>query len=228
MLIRILCILATTIGLHIASTAPNVADFDTEKPISTNSFELMLSSRALRKAQKIIYWLIAQTEIFAIAIQNGPTLSLSLFDFYSSSSGAPFSLLIGCSLVVTGAALRLKCYKTLGRHFTFEGVISEDHQLVKDGPYKYIRYTGAVLAYIGLMIYYGSEGTWFRGSFVCGTILGKTFAASATLGMSLLICGLLGRIPKEDKALKVKFGPEWDIWAAETYVALKVHTHDTI
>jgi hypothetical protein len=55
MLIRILCILATTIGLHIASTAPNVADFDTEKPISTNSFELMLSSKALRKAQKVLH-----------------------------------------------------------------------------------------------------------------------------------------------------------------------------
>ncbi|KAJ7788276.1 hypothetical protein B0H14DRAFT_2398565, partial [Mycena olivaceomarginata] len=58
---------------------------------------------------------------------------------------------------LTGATLRLECYKTLGRHFTFEAVISEDHQLVKDGPHKYIRhlsYTGAVLAYIGLMIYY--------------------------------------------------------------------------
>ncbi|KAJ7824379.1 hypothetical protein B0H14DRAFT_2823875 [Mycena olivaceomarginata] len=204
MLIRILCILATTIGLHIASTAPNVADFDTEKPISTNSFELMLSSKALRKAQKIIYWLIALTEIFAIAIQNGPTLSLSLFDFYSSSSGAPFSLLIGCSLVVTGAALRLKCYKTLGRHFTFEAVISEDHQLVKDGPYKYIRH----------------PSLHRRGDMVSGILCLRHYprqdlAASATLGMSLLICGLLGRIPKEDEALKVKFGPEWDIWAAE-------------
>ncbi|KAJ7892247.1 hypothetical protein B0H14DRAFT_2496659 [Mycena olivaceomarginata] len=54
-----------------------------------------------------------------------------------------------------------------------------------------------------------------RGSFVCGSILGKTFPASATLGMSLIICGLFGRIPKEDEALKAKFGPEWDIWAAE-------------
>ncbi|KAJ7906349.1 hypothetical protein B0H13DRAFT_1619415, partial [Mycena leptocephala] len=109
-------------------------------------------------------------------------------------------------------------YNALGRHFTFEAVIRRDHQLATGGPYNYMRhpsYTGAVLAYIGLMIYYGSKGTWFRECFISGTTAGKILAASAAVGMSLVIIGLLCRIPNEDRALKEKFGREWDIWATE-------------
>ncbi|KAJ7828979.1 hypothetical protein B0H13DRAFT_1655936, partial [Mycena leptocephala] len=76
-------------------------------------------------------------------------------------------------------------------------------------------YTGAVLAYIALMTYYGSKGTWFRECFISGTTAGKILAASAAVGMSFVILGLLCRIPNEDRALKEKFGKEWDIWATE-------------
>ncbi|KAJ7894755.1 hypothetical protein B0H13DRAFT_1624679, partial [Mycena leptocephala] len=90
--------------------------------------------------------------------------------------------------------------------------------LVTGEPYNYMRhpsYTGAVLAYIGLMIYYSSKGTWFRECFILGTTAGKILAAYAAVGMSLVTMGLLCRIPNEDKALKEKFGREWDIWATE-------------
>ncbi|KAJ7713172.1 hypothetical protein B0H14DRAFT_2413954 [Mycena olivaceomarginata] len=140
------------------------------------------------------------------------------FDVDLKSETVPRSLVAGSLLVVIGAVLRLQCYNALGRHFTFEAVIRRDHQLVKDGPYNYMRhpsYTGAVLAYIGLLIYYGSNGTWFRECFISGTTAGKVLAGFAAIGMSLVIFGLLCRISKEDRALKEKFGREWDIWAAE-------------
>ncbi|KAJ7871982.1 hypothetical protein B0H14DRAFT_2344933, partial [Mycena olivaceomarginata] len=85
-------------------------------------------------------------------------------------------------------------------------------------PYNYMRhpgYTGAVLAYIGFMVYYGSSGTWFRECLISGTTVGKILAGSGTIGMSLVISGLLFRIPKEDRALKEKFGKEWETWATE-------------
>ncbi|KAJ7854878.1 hypothetical protein B0H14DRAFT_2345710, partial [Mycena olivaceomarginata] len=67
-------------------------------------------------------------------------------------------------LVVIGSVIRLQCHHALGRHFTFEAVIRKDHELGKNGPYNYIRhssYTGALLAYIGLITYCGSNRTWF-------------------------------------------------------------------
>ncbi|KAJ7872624.1 phospholipid methyltransferase-domain-containing protein, partial [Mycena olivaceomarginata] len=159
------------------------------------------------------YWLIALAEVATIAAQHRPTciysrkiLDVLSFDIDLNSAAATYSLVAGSLLVVIGGVLRLQCYNALGRHFTFEAVIKRDHQLVTGGPYNYMRhpsYTGAVLAYIGLMIYYGSKGT------------GKILAASAAVGMSLVIIGLLCRIPNEDRALKEKFGREWDIWATE-------------
>jgi protein-S-isoprenylcysteine O-methyltransferase Ste14 len=137
------------------------------------------------------------------------------FDVDLKSETVPHSLVAGSLLVVIGAVLRLQCYNALGRHFTFEAVIGRDHQLVKDGPYNYMRhpsYTGAVLAYIGLLIYYGSNGTWFRECFISGTTAGKVLAGFAAIGMSLVIFGLLCRISKEDRALKEKFGRESDIY----------------
>jgi protein-S-isoprenylcysteine O-methyltransferase Ste14 len=65
------------------------------------------------------------------------------------------------------------------------------------------------------MIYYGSKGTWFRECFISGTTAGKILAASAAVGMSLVIIKLLCRILNEDRASKEKFGREWNIWATE-------------
>ncbi|KAJ7939441.1 hypothetical protein B0H13DRAFT_1587135, partial [Mycena leptocephala] len=101
-------------------------------------------------------------------------------------------------------------------------------QLVKNGPYNYMRhpsYTGALLAYIGLVIYYGSKGTWFRECVILGATDSDMKDFGSVCRSRHVTCGLLCRIPNEDKALKEKFGKEWDIWATEVpYVLIpKVH-----
>ncbi|KAF7372060.1 hypothetical protein MVEN_00064300 [Mycena venus] len=225
MFMKILCIFATTIALHISSTSLNTPASNSEKQISTSVIELILTCQHVRKAQKLAYWLVAMAEIAAIVAQHGPAWTYSgtimnvlSFDVDLNSVAMTHSLATGSLLVVIGGILRLQCYTALGRHFTFAAVIRRDHQLVKDGPYNYMRhpsYTGAVLAYIGFMIYYGSSGTWFRECLISGTTVGQILAGSGAIGMSLVICGLLFRIPKEDRPLRKKFGKEWETWAAQ-------------
>ena len=64
-LVRILCIIATTTGLHVSSTSPNDTVLNTEQQISASGLESTLTSCHFQKAQKVsvtyrthflIYW----------------------------------------------------------------------------------------------------------------------------------------------------------------------------
>ena len=46
---------------------------------------------------------------------------------------------LGIGLVVLGATLRLSCYRTLGKLFTYEVVVQKKHMLVTSGPYSIVR-----------------------------------------------------------------------------------------
>jgi protein-S-isoprenylcysteine O-methyltransferase Ste14 len=59
----------------------------------------------------------------------------------------------GLMLVLTGMFIRIFAIRTLGKFFTVNLGIKNDHQLIKKGMYKYIRhpsYTGSLLSFLGL------------------------------------------------------------------------------
>jgi protein-S-isoprenylcysteine O-methyltransferase len=59
---------------------------------------------------------------------------------------------IGVSLFFSGLLLRWFSIIYLGRFFTVNVAIAEDHRVIDTGPYRYVRhpsYTGALLAFIG-------------------------------------------------------------------------------
>ncbi|KAJ7499860.1 hypothetical protein FB451DRAFT_1430403 [Mycena latifolia] len=217
-------IAGATLGLHAASTAPNPPPVAAEKRIEPTKLEFLLTSPLFRNAQKGVYWAAAIAEGAIIAGELNSSLPVSQEILSTLSFGADLSavrvtpfLALGSSLVASGALLRLYCYSALGKHFTFETGISKNHTLVKSGPYSLVRhpsYTGAVLAYLGLLCYYGSPGSWFRECVFNGTTAGKVFGVSYALVMSLVVTGLLSRISKEDDGLKKEFGQEWADWAA--------------
>ncbi|KAJ7476860.1 hypothetical protein B0H11DRAFT_2030972 [Mycena galericulata] len=219
-------IVGATLGLHVASTAPNPPPVAAEKRIEPTRLEFMLTSPLLRNAQKAVYWTAAIAELCIITGESAPSssslsekiLPALLFGANLDSLRITPSLVVGSTLVVSGALLRLYCYRALGKHFTFETGISKNHTLVKTGPYGSVRhpsYTGAVLAYLGLLCYYGSPGAWFMECFYKGTAAGKVFGVSYVLMMTLIVTGLLSRITREDEGLKNEFGKEWDAWAAQ-------------
>ncbi|HEX7415381.1 MAG TPA: isoprenylcysteine carboxylmethyltransferase family protein, partial [Bacteroidia bacterium] len=61
--------------------------------------------------------------------------------------------LIGISVIIVGIFIRLLAIKQLGRFFTVNVTIRENHQLMQSEFYKYLRhpsYTGALLSFLGL------------------------------------------------------------------------------
>jgi protein-S-isoprenylcysteine O-methyltransferase Ste14 len=67
---------------------------------------------------------------------------------------------LGVIIFVVGLILRWYSIIELGRFFTVNVAITEDHQLIKSGPYRWVRhpsYTGALLAFLGFGF---SLGNW--------------------------------------------------------------------
>src|SRR5882762_4123456 len=73
--------------------------------------------------------------------------------------------LIGWFFAVIGGSIRLWCYRTLARLFTFELTIRNDHKLVTSGPYSYARhpsYTALIMAVLGYSYCHLTRGSWLR------------------------------------------------------------------
>ncbi|AOS00700.1 DUF1295 domain-containing protein [Xanthomonas oryzae pv. oryzae] len=65
----------------------------------------------------------------------------------------------GCALIGSGLALRVWAIQVLARWFTVDVTIQPDHQLMRSGPYRWLRhpsYTGALLAFHGLALGMGN------------------------------------------------------------------------
>jgi len=102
--------------------------------------------------------------------------------------------------LVSGIAFRIWAIRHLGRFFTVDVGIQQGHQVVEDGPYRFVRhpsYSGSLLALVGV-----------------------GFLTFNWLGLFLIItCTLLAyalRIPVEEKAMLAQFGAQYAEYAART------------
>ncbi|KAF8653661.1 hypothetical protein AX16_003812 [Volvariella volvacea WC 439] len=149
------------------------------------------------------------------------------------------SFLIGTIFLVLGGLIRLKCYQTLGKHFTFHLHISPDHTLITSGPYSIVRhpsYTGFILFLIGIILANASHGSWVMESGVLNLNFGARNLADGTTSQERLVkiivsliikldiilwvsvviiayWGMVERLTIEEDMLKEKFGEEWVDWA---------------
>ncbi|MCY0969045.1 methyltransferase family protein [Chryseobacterium wangxinyae] len=102
-------------------------------------------------------------------------------------------LYLGEALIVAGIFFRWIIIKSLGKFFTVDVAIREDHQIKKEGFYKYVRhpsYSFALLTFLGLGLFLNNWLSLFV-AFV------PTFL------------GFLYRIKVEEQALLQKFGNEY-------------------
>lgn len=119
-------------------------------------------------------------------------------------------------MATLGGYIRHCCFRALGRLFTFEISIRDEHELITDGPYSIVRhpsYTGALLTVIGIIFWHSSPGSWITECGILETKLGQTAAFLFLAYVSALTIGLMLRMSKEDEALQKLFGNEWDDWA---------------
>ncbi|KAI0311443.1 hypothetical protein OF83DRAFT_1068801 [Amylostereum chailletii] len=135
---------------------------------------------------------------------------------HSSTLGPSF--LLGWFATLTSGLLRLACYKALGRMFTFEITLRENHKLITRGPYTYVRhpsYTGIVLGVVGTLLMHFGPGSWFREVGWLQTTVGQSYAVSWVMMETYVLASIMMRVPMEDELLRRQFGQEWETWAAK-------------
>lgn len=111
---------------------------------------------------QMIYGVVVGCEILVMLQMSGPplqkndtlyeSLCLTPLDKAHVLLETPCVFWIIMCLMFGGGILRLWCYSTMGRFFTFELTMSSDHYLVTTGPYSFIRhpsYTAAIMLIMG-------------------------------------------------------------------------------
>jgi protein-S-isoprenylcysteine O-methyltransferase len=106
----------------------------------------------------------------------------------------------GLALFVAGLALRWCAIVHLGRFFTVDVAIADDHRVVDTGPYRFVRhpsYTGVIVAFLGY-----------------GICIGNWLALLALAGPITL--AFLQRIKVEEAALQAALGDAYRGYAQRT------------
>lgn len=108
---------------------------------------------------------------------------------------------IGLALFAIGLLLRWWSIVTLGRFFTVQVAIANDHRLIERGPYRILRhpsYTGALLELLGFAL---CIGNWL------------TLVAM----LVPVLAAFLWRIHVEEIALREAFGDAWRDYVRHTW-----------
>ncbi|MEY2554199.1 MAG: hypothetical protein QOC57_2059, partial [Ilumatobacteraceae bacterium] len=104
----------------------------------------------------------------------------------------------GLVLIAAGTVIRVWSVLTLGRSFNREIRVTDDHQIVTDGPYRWVRhpsYTGVLLAFLGFSL---GQANWL----------------SVVAGTALPAAGYMWRISSEEAALLDVLGDGYRRYAA--------------
>jgi len=224
-LVKIPLLVLATIGAWYALTPPQPAPGAKECVKSggiERSFGNVVRVHALVWKCSVIGSLLAELaacillEAYSHNHHQFPMAFLRAPKHLSHPSALPAAFVLGCLATAASGALRLKCYKTLGSLFTFEITLREDHRLVTNGPYAFVRhpsYSGVVLGVIGtLLVHFGPASWWARAGWH-GTIGGQAYAVAWCSVEAYVLWSILCRAPTEDALLRKQFGAQWDAWA---------------
>ena len=100
--------------------------------------------------------------ILVILIMSSASVLFSVIEWAYFTNTASSSLLLnvaGIILLLTGIGIRIWAIQILGKHFTATVTLTENHQVITKGPYKFVRhpsYLGAFLAIIGAAVFLNS------------------------------------------------------------------------
>ncbi|TFK18622.1 hypothetical protein FA15DRAFT_627774 [Coprinopsis marcescibilis] len=168
------------------------------------------------------YYLSGLIEILVILCdwQSGPGATQSILRQLSFNSTIPKismlpSFVLGNLFTCVGALLRVQCYRSLGKHFTFELSISKSHILIVTGPYAVVRhpsYTGMILTIVGACLN-RLGGSWVSESGLWQVPMGQAILIIWITISLAVIASLLLRMPQEDEILSQRFGDEWVAWS---------------
>ena len=176
-------ILVTAVSVAAIVTFMAVAQLSRARGLALRG-ETLVRSRGL--AHYVAYFFFVP--YLVIAERPGPQLDV------------PESLRwVGLVIVLFGVGFAVWAIATLGRHYDLELEIHRDHELVRTGPYRFVRhpiYTGLGLHFVGACLATGNL------VLIAGTLL-ITFPA------------LYLRATTEERLLRERFGQAYDTYARE-------------
>jgi len=219
-LLKIPLLFPAVVATHVSVTAP--VPTPTKSELVKVSLYDSISSHLAPSMVKGMIWLPVFAEAAVILAIRCPSAISSNILSALVSHGSPDNLrvspefVVGALLSTVGSMLRIACYRELGRHFTFELSIRDDHKLVTSGPYSVVRhpsYTCVFISIVGLSVCYWSPGSWLRECGWVGRPLGKAIAGAWVSVMVFCTTFAATRTYKEDALLRQHFGKEWDEWA---------------
>ena len=148
------------------------------------------------KQDRLSYWIVWLS--FLISILAG--VALSKIEAGRIALFAPFTGYAGCLIIAGGVGIRLVAVFTLGRQFTLQVSIVEDHRIIDYGIYKSLRhpaYLGSLVAFIGFAL---AMENWI----------------SLPITLTLPLASILYRIGVEEKALLGHFGTQYEEYCRRT------------
>ncbi|KAI0765436.1 hypothetical protein C8Q74DRAFT_1371236 [Fomes fomentarius] len=107
---------------------------------------------------------------------------------------------MSCVVGAAGGFLRVWCHRALGRFFTWQVAVRDDHELNMGRTH--------------------IPGSNFAESGLWDTTIGKTVALASFAYCTLVSISLIRMATKEDLVLKKQFGGKWDAWAKQTPLRL--------
>jgi protein-S-isoprenylcysteine O-methyltransferase Ste14 len=133
------------------------------------------------------------------------SVSIALGVFATNKTEAPItktslSNYTGLVLIILGIVIRLIAIRTLGKFFTVNLNLAEDHLLIKNGLYKFIRhpsYTGSLMSFFGFGL---SLNNWL----------------SLVIIFIPVLFVFIYRINIEEKLMTEQFGKEYDEYKKQT------------
>jgi protein-S-isoprenylcysteine O-methyltransferase Ste14 len=112
----------------------------------------------------------------------------------------PLVMAAGLALEIAGLSLAIWARRHLGRNWSGEITIKQEHQLIRTGPYQHLRhpiYTGLLTMYVGMTV---ATGEWL-----------------GLLGLAVGFFAYWRKTRMEEATLGAAFGAEYDSYRADTW-----------
>jgi len=136
-----------------------------------------------------------------IAIVASMTLGIVIAMYWAAPIlNTNLLLYFGSVLIIVGMIIRFIAIRSLGKFFTVDLAIQDNHRLIMTGLYKYIRhpsYSGSLLSFLGFSL---SLNNWL--SFI--------------IIMLPILVTFINRIYIEEKLLRKEFGSEYEEYSKRT------------
>lgn len=157
-----------------------------------------IGGKRIRYRESVTSRLLHLVPMFAgiVLLVRRPSAHGWLTQRYLPATAAWF--FVGLALAILGLGFSVYARRWLGRNWSGTVTLKEDHELIRGGPYHWVRhpiYSGLLLAILGSAI---AEGEW-RGP----------------LGLALIAIAFLRKISVEERVLTEQFGDAYRRFQAD-------------